>query len=133
MVEAYNNFVVEYTFVGFQVLVNLNICTKRTHVCLFASSVKIITKRIAIVFLLPIQVSQDDFMLRLICVFLGCDMPIQLVLSSEYDDRMEDHFIMYGFTSRTTKYVTFMLEQMDLRIFLPVIYQFSFFFVLTSA
>ena len=29
---------------------------------------------------------QDGFMLRLICMFLGCDMPIQLVLSSEYDD-----------------------------------------------
>ena len=24
-------------------------------------------------------------MLRLVCMFLGCDMPIQLVLSSEYD------------------------------------------------
>ena len=30
-----------------------------------------------------------------ICMFLCCDMPIQLVLSSEYDDRLEDHFIMY--------------------------------------
>ena len=29
---------------------------------------------------------QDGFMLRLIYMFLGCDMPIQLVLSSEYDD-----------------------------------------------
>ena len=30
-------------------------------------------------------------------LFLGCDMPIQLVLSSEYYDydRSEDHFIMY--------------------------------------
>ena len=48
-------------------------------------------------------------MLRSICVFLGCDMPIQLVLSGEYDDydRLEDHFIMYRFTSRITKYVTF--------------------------
>ena len=56
-----------------------------------------------------IQVSQDGFILRLICVFLGCDLPIQLVLSSDYDDydRLEDRFIMYRFTSRTTKYVTF--------------------------
>ena len=54
-------------------------------------------------------------MLRLtgICMFLGCDMPIQLVLSSKYDDydryydRLEDHFIMYRFMSWTTKYVTF--------------------------
>ena len=45
----------------------------------------------------------------LICMFLGCDMPIQLMLSSDYDDndRLEDRFIMYRFTSRTTKYVTF--------------------------
>ena len=30
-------------------------------------------------------------------MFLGCDMPIQLVLSSKYDDydRLEDRFIMY--------------------------------------
>ena len=27
-------------------------------------------------------------MLRLVCMFLGCDMPIQLVLSSEYDDHV---------------------------------------------
>ena len=45
------------------------------HVCLIASSVKIITKCIAVVYL-----SQGGFMLRLICVFLGCDIPIQLVL-----------------------------------------------------
>ena len=57
----------------------------------------------------PIRVSQDGFMLRFICMFLGCDMPVQLVLSSEYDDydRLEDRFIMYWFTSQTTKYVTF--------------------------
>ena len=48
-------------------------------------------------------------MLRLICLFLGCDMPIQVVLSNEYDDydRLEDCFIMYQFMSHTTKYVTF--------------------------
>ena len=49
-----------------------------------ASSVKIITiKCIAVVYN---SSHQDGFMLRLVCMFLGCDMPIQLVLSSEYDD-----------------------------------------------
>ena len=64
-------------------------------------------------------------MLRLICMLLGCDMPIQLVLSSEYDDYdgLEDSFIMYQFVSRTMKYVTFMLEQIDLHVFLPVKYK----------
>ena len=33
-------------------------------------------------------------MLRVICVFLGCDMAIQLVLSSEYDDKLEDWMIL---------------------------------------
>ena len=56
-----------------------------------------------------IQVSQDGFMLRFICVFLDCDMAIQLVLSGEYDDNLEDEdsFIVYWFTSQTMKYVTF--------------------------
>ena len=51
----------------------------QTHVCLIASSIK---------FLLSCTVSshQEGFMLRLICMFLGCDMPIQLLLSSEYND-----------------------------------------------
>ena len=42
-----------------------------------------------------IQVKQDGFMLRLICIFLGCDLPIQLLLkslSSTYHDRLVDHF-----------------------------------------
>ena len=69
----------------------------QTHVCLIASSVKTITKCIAVVYL-----SQDGFMLRLVCVFLGCDKPIQLVLSSKYDNSLEDIFIMYGFTSPTS-------------------------------
>ena len=49
---------------------------------------------------LPIQVSQDGLMLILICLFLGYDLSIQLVLkslSSEYDGELEDHFIMYWF------------------------------------
>ena len=40
------------------------------------------TKRIAVVYR-PIQVSQDSFMLRLIYIFLGCDMLVPLVLSSK--------------------------------------------------
>ena len=61
------------------------------HVCLIASSVKIITtKRIDVVIDSMMSCTdsshQDGLMLRLICIFLGCDMPIQLVLSSEYDD-----------------------------------------------
>ena len=47
-------------------------------------------------------------MLRLVCMFLGCDVPIQLVLSSEYeimiDYKMFHHVLIM---SRTTKYVTF--------------------------
>ena len=73
-------------------------------VCLIASSVKIINRRVLI------QVSQYGFMLRLICMFLGCDLPIQLLLkciSSEYHDRLENCFIMYQFTPQTTSYVTF--------------------------
>ena len=48
-------------------------------------------------------------MLRLVCVFLGCDLPIWLqlkLLSSEYDDRLEDFFHQCtdSGTSRITKY-----------------------------
>ena len=43
---------------------------------------------------------QDGFMLRLICMFLGCDMPIQLVLSSEYYDRLP-------YTWNFSRYVNF--------------------------
>ena len=59
----------------------------QTHMCLIASSLKIITiKRIGVMYGFK---SLGWFMLRLICMFLGCDMPIQLVLSSEYDyDRL---------------------------------------------
>ena len=41
-------------------------------------------------------------MLRLVCMFLGCDMPIQLVLSSEYDD----YDRLYKIASSCTDYVT---------------------------
>ena len=55
------------------------------HVCLIASSVKIIIKHVAVVYQFK-SARMISVMLRLICVFLGCDMPIQLVLSSKYDD-----------------------------------------------
>ena len=45
-----------------------------------------------------IQVSQDGFMLRLICMSLDCDLPIQLLLkslSSVDNDRLVDHFTMH--------------------------------------
>ena len=57
-----------------------------------------------------IQVKQDGFMLRLICIFLGCDLPIQLLLKSlsrTYHDRLVDHFTVYWFMSWTTNYVIF--------------------------
>ena len=51
----------------------------------------------AMFFHVPIQVNQDDFMLRLTCMFLGCDLLIRLLLkslSSTYDDndRLVDRF-----------------------------------------
>ena len=57
----------------------------QTHVCLIASSVKIISKRIAVVYRFK-SARMVSVTLRLICMLLGYDMPIQLVLSSEYDD-----------------------------------------------
>ena len=36
----------------------------------------------AMFFRVTIQISQGDFMLKLICMFLGCDLPIQLLLNS---------------------------------------------------
>ena len=54
------------------------------HVCLIASSVKIIAiKRIAVVYGFK---SPGWFDVETCIMFLGCDMPIQLVLSSEYND-----------------------------------------------
>ena len=69
-----------------------------------------------------IQVSQDGFMLRLVCMFLGCDMPIQLVLSSVYDNWRivssctdsrhglpTKYVTFYGWTNRLTCFSTFNL------------------------
>ena len=53
------------------------------HVCLIASSVKMIIKRVTVVYGFK-SARMVSVMLRLICVSLGCDMPIQLVLSSKY-------------------------------------------------
>ena len=54
-----------------------------------------------------IQVSQDGSILRLICMFFGCDMPVQLALSSEYFDRLEDRIHYVRIQSWTMKYATF--------------------------
>ena len=54
-------------------------------------------------------------MLRLICMFLGCDMPIQLVLSSEYDNWKIVSSCTDSRHGLPTKYVTF--EQADLHVF----------------
>ena len=44
----------------------------------------------------PIQVSQNCFVLRLICMILGCDLLTQLLLESlsiiSYEDRLVDRF-----------------------------------------
>ena len=56
----------------------------QTHVCLIASSVKIITiKCIAVVYGFK---SPGWFDVETYMHVFGCDMPIQLVLSSEYND-----------------------------------------------
>ena len=105
----------------------------QTHVCLIAAFVKIITNRVAVVYRFKSARMVSCWDLYTCSCQLGYELPIQMVLSSEYDDRLEDHFIMCWFNSQTTKYVTFILEQIDLHVFLPVIYQYSYFCVLTSA
>ena len=88
----------------------------QTHVWLIASSVKFIP--LSALLSCTDSSHQDGFMLRLICMFLGCDMPIQLVLSSEYDD--------YEIVSSCTDSrhgVTFYASTNRLTRFLPVIYQ----------
>ena len=71
------------------------------HLCSIASSIKIITTRVAVMYRFK-SARMVSVMLRLICMFLGCDKPIQLVLLSKYDDcdRLEDRFIVYQFMSR---------------------------------
>ena len=59
----------------------------------------------------PIQVSQVE---TYICMLLGCDLAIQLLLtssSSNYDDRLVDHFhhvliYIYAWTNRLTCFST---------------------------
>ena len=78
----------------------------QTHVCLIVSSVKIITKRVAVVYRLK-SARMVSVMLRLICVLLGCDMQIQLVLSSECDDWKIVSSCTNSRHRLATKYVTF--------------------------
>ena len=67
---------------GFYLLHHAN---GQTHVCLIALFVKIITKHVAVMYQFK-SARIVSVILRLICMFLSCDMPIQLVLSSKYDD-----------------------------------------------
>ena len=88
------------------------------HVYLIASSIKIITQcNIFAMYRFKSASMVSSWDLR-IYVFLGCDLPIQLLLKSlsiVCDDRLVDHFHHV----LTTKYVAFT----------PVIYQYSCFFV----
>ena len=85
----------------------------------------------------PIQVSQGNFMLKHFCVrvFLGYDLPIQLglkLLSSEYEDRLEECFItciLIHLINYETCNNLCLTEQIDLHVSLPVIYHYSCFFV----
>ena len=54
----------------------------QTHVCLIASSLKMITKRVAVVYWFK-SARLVSVILRPICMFLGCD---ELVLSSKYSN-----------------------------------------------
>ena len=79
----------------------------QTYACLIASSVKIITKRVAVIYRFKSarMVSCCDLYAcswAVICQYSWCYR-----LSSKYDDRLEDCFVMYRFTLRTTKYVIF--------------------------
>ena len=67
-----------------------------------------------------------------LCVFWGCNLPIQLILKSSdtYLDRLVDHFHHVPIhVTNYTKYVTFHAWKIDLHIFLHVIYQYSCYFV----
>ena len=67
-----------------------------------------------------------------ICVFLGCDLLIQLLLKSllsVYDDSLEDCFHHVPICSCTMKYIAFYPITNRLTRFLPVICQYSCFFV----
>ena len=46
-------------------------------------------------------------MLRLICMFLGCDMPIQLVCKIDYKINYKIIPSCMDYITQTTKYVTF--------------------------
>ena len=65
----------------------------------FANQVTIINKHVAVMYQFK-SARMVSVMLRLICVFLGCDMSIQLVLSSQYDDwKMEDRLSFTHFST----------------------------------
>ena len=68
--------------------------------------------------------SQDGFMLRLICMFLGYNWPTHLVLLLKSLSRSTS-FIMYWFTPPNMNYITFYVWINRLTCFLPVVYLYS--------
>ena len=88
----------------------------------------------SIIFLLCTNSSQPGwFMLRLLCAFLGHDLPIQLLLkllSSTYNgDRLIDHFHHVPVHITNYKYVTLCVWTNRQTRFIPMIYQYSCFFM----
>ena len=72
------------------------------HMCLIVSSVKLITKHIAVVYQFKSARMVSCWNLYVCSWAVICHTA---VLSSEYDDRLEDYYVQ--FTSWTMKYVTF--------------------------
>ena len=69
------------------------------HMCLIASSVKVITKCIAVMYF-----SQDFLMLRLICMFLGCVYANTAGAIKLYNDRLIDWKIISPIPIHVTNY-----------------------------
>ena len=82
--------------------------------------------------LVLIQVNQDGFMFRLICMFLGCDLTIQLILkSSTYDDRLVDHFHYISVRCYEICNILYLNKLTYMLFYLHVLYQYNCFFVYT--
>ena len=98
----------------------LHHANRQTH--LIVSSIKIIIKHVAVEYRFKSarMVSCWDlyaFSWAVICQYSWCYQASMTIYH-----RLEDCFIMYRFTSQTNMQ-HFMFEQIDLHIFLPVIYQ----------
>ena len=102
------------------------------QVCLIAYSVKIITKSIAVI----TDTSQPGWfhVETYIMHFLGLIQLVLKSLSSEYDDRLKDRFILIDVTSYKDISYNIMLElnlhyTLHLHLFLPEIYLYNCLFV----